>query len=209
VTNKLLSNITECPCDAAYAISEFAGQMCEDPATEYCDPVWSHEPYQQHFCTNGGRCVGVDAATKTSVREESDTWSTVSSDTPIGCQCPPEFEGAHCEIIIALVSNTAAASETLKSTSSWFKPFLLSFFLTSTFLFAGLLLRWKFIGVHVTPNHGEEMVKEEEQKKESPRSVLADVNKQKPKKLSAELSKGFDFDEMIEIEEDMEEAQFV
>jgi hypothetical protein len=85
-SNSLNPNVTECPCDVAYSISEFAGQMCENPVTEYCYPVWSHEPSQQFFCTNGGRCFG-GGIQSSLISEESDTWGMVMSDTPIICQC--------------------------------------------------------------------------------------------------------------------------
>jgi hypothetical protein len=87
IPNSLNSNVTECPCDIAYSISPFAGQMCESPETEYCLPVWSHEPSRQFFCTNGGRCFGGGGSSSTTIQEESDTWGMVMSDTPITCQC--------------------------------------------------------------------------------------------------------------------------
>ncbi len=87
IPNPLNSNVTECPCDIAYSISPFAGQMCESPETEYCLPVWSHEPSRQFFCTNGGRCFGGGGSSSTTIQEESDTWGMVMSDTPITCQC--------------------------------------------------------------------------------------------------------------------------
>jgi hypothetical protein len=90
IPNPLNSNVTECPCDIAYSISPLAGQMCESPETEYCLPVWSHQPSRQFFCTNGGRCFG-GGSSSTTIQEESDTWGTVLSDTPFTCQCRKSF----------------------------------------------------------------------------------------------------------------------
>jgi len=89
IANKLVPNVTECPCDAAYTLSNFAGDMCEQPATEYCQLAWSHESQEQHFCTNGGRCIGTDTSPTddTGISEEGYTWGMVMGDTPIGCQC--------------------------------------------------------------------------------------------------------------------------
>jgi len=212
IANKLVPNVTECPCDAAYTLSNFAGDMCEQPATEYCQLAWSHESQEQHFCTNGGRCIGTDTSPTddTGISEEGYTWGMVMGDTPIGCQCPPEFEGEHCEILIGMVS-TAPAARSGKSPAwrkTFFTAFFLSFFFSTAVISAALYIRWKYIGIHVTPNHGEEEkqqeAKVEEDDDSSPTSVVDDRARSKK-----ESSKGFDFDEMIEIEEDMEEAQFV
>ena len=86
VPNELMNDVLECPCDTAYAVSEFAGQMCENPATTYCDSVWNHETNRQHFCTNGGNCVGGSQGQE-QMTAESDAWGMVESDTPVRCEC--------------------------------------------------------------------------------------------------------------------------
>ena len=48
----------ECDCSHADFISEFAGQMCRKPITEYCSGRFE-KGSALSFCTNGGRCLSV------------------------------------------------------------------------------------------------------------------------------------------------------
>lgn len=73
----------KCNCKFADGVNSFAGAMCRQPATEYCNL------HGTSFCTNGGTCVNnlVQAQFK--------------SDGE--CICPPEFTGPHCEFLKVLV----------------------------------------------------------------------------------------------------------
>ena len=44
-------NVWKCDCLVADRVSRFAGAMCREPSTEYCDAEGDV------FCTNGGTCV--------------------------------------------------------------------------------------------------------------------------------------------------------
>ncbi len=98
----------------------------------------------------------------------------------------------------------------MSSTASWLRPFLLSFFLTLTVITSiGLFVQWKYVGIHVTPNHGEQQQPDETDSttmknntKEYPPSDLQNGSNK------GNHSRGMDFDEMIEIEEDTE-GEFV
>jgi hypothetical protein len=118
----------------------------------------------------------------------------------------PEFEGAHCEILIGTQSVPSTSSKmNMASTATWIRPFFLSFFLTLTIISIGLFLQWKYIGIHVTPNHGEQPDEGSTTKgdiKEDPAMEQAPNFQNNSNKKSS--NKEMDFDEMIEIEEDTE-----
>lgn len=95
----------------------------------------------------------------------------------------------------------------MTSTASWLRPFLLSFFLTLTVISIGLFVQWKYVGIHVTPNHGEQ------QSEEDPTTAKHTTKEYPPSNVQngsnkSNQRKGMDFDEMIEIEEDTE-GEFV
>ena len=139
-----------------------------------------------------------------------------------------EFEGNHCEILKGLGSSSSSkelsGANSSQSSSTWGLTFFISFLLSTVGILCIIYVRRNVIGVHVTPNYGES---EEsicdgkeggEGRKEingceadvSPTSVVEDMTVDvKSTKNRQSHKKGFDFDEMIEIEEDMEEAQFV
>ena len=70
-----------CDCDAAFYNQAYAGLYCEHSATSYC--TFNEEVSEVSFCTNGGEC-------KVQVSAES---------AHLGCDCPPAFEGDHCQFI--------------------------------------------------------------------------------------------------------------
>jgi len=76
-----------CDCDIAERVSSFAGFMCRSPATEYCySKIHSDGP--NSYCTNGGKCIS----------------HPIEDPQPfkhLGCQCPREFAGPHCEYLLA------------------------------------------------------------------------------------------------------------
>lgn len=72
-----------CECVMADEVNAFAGAMCRQPATEYCNASGSS------FCTNGGTCVSNLVHLEFQVSGE--------------CICPPEFTGPHCEFLKVLV----------------------------------------------------------------------------------------------------------
>jgi hypothetical protein len=74
--------------------------MCRRPYTEYCakDLYNAKQEKQQPpttFCTNGGKCRGSILAAQLAPRN-----TTVNElYQNLGCICPPEFYGPHCEIL--------------------------------------------------------------------------------------------------------------
>eukprot|EP00555_Chaetoceros_dichaeta_P002927 CAMPEP_0198253054 /NCGR_PEP_ID=MMETSP1447-20131203/3517_1 /TAXON_ID=420782 /ORGANISM="Chaetoceros dichaeta, Strain CCMP1751" /LENGTH=208 /DNA_ID=CAMNT_0043938549 /DNA_START=234 /DNA_END=860 /DNA_ORIENTATION=- len=68
-----------CDCSYAESISSFAGVECEHAATVYC------EESKHHFCTNDGTCGSY----------------ILYGELHIGCHCPAEFMGAHCQYLKA------------------------------------------------------------------------------------------------------------
>jgi len=87
-----------CDCSAADERSEFAGTMCRNPITEYCQ----RGPYDPHlptinFCTNGGRCESDFSPTSKSLFSSS-TRPPVD-DVSTKCRCPADFYGPHCEFL--------------------------------------------------------------------------------------------------------------
>ena len=70
-----------CDCDESSLDDAVSGLMCEHVATEYC--TYNQEFSMISFCTNNGTCkakVGVE-------------------DAHLGCNCPPEYEGTHCQFV--------------------------------------------------------------------------------------------------------------
>ena len=83
-----------CNCDAAYALSKFAGSMCKKPITEYCSGRYQPDAALS-FCTNGGRCKADFIAAQVAPGDTSVNLKYQHE----GCVCPPEFEGPHCEFL--------------------------------------------------------------------------------------------------------------
>mmetsp|Transcript_33612 Transcript_33612/g.39149 ORF Transcript_33612/g.39149 Transcript_33612/m.39149 type:complete len:230 (-) Transcript_33612:638-1327(-) len=83
-------NVMEWKCDCLEAdkVSSFAGAMCRNPHTDYCNDDGSA------FCTNGGSCRS------SLVSFDIDTEYMGSE----GCLCPPEFSGPHCEFLTTLIT---------------------------------------------------------------------------------------------------------
>jgi hypothetical protein len=87
---------TEWSCDCALAdsLSDFAGKMCRNPLTEYCNGKFDpHAPMA--FCTNGGRCRGDFLGAQ--VDPGNTTVNSFYQDA--GCICPRDFYGPHCEFL--------------------------------------------------------------------------------------------------------------
>lgn len=81
-------------CSTADSISRFASQMCRKTYTEYCTERYDpNAPLP--FCTNGGKCKSGLIGAKIAPRN-----TTVNHDYEnLGCACPPEFYGPHCEFL--------------------------------------------------------------------------------------------------------------
>eukprot|EP00521_Asterionellopsis_glacialis_P013062 CAMPEP_0195293886 /NCGR_PEP_ID=MMETSP0707-20130614/13628_1 /TAXON_ID=33640 /ORGANISM="Asterionellopsis glacialis, Strain CCMP134" /LENGTH=224 /DNA_ID=CAMNT_0040354707 /DNA_START=146 /DNA_END=823 /DNA_ORIENTATION=+ len=76
-----------CDCNIAQSVSSFAGFMCQNPATEYCySKIHSDGP--NSYCTNGGKCISHPIEDPLTFKH-------------LGCQCPREFSGPHCEYLLA------------------------------------------------------------------------------------------------------------
>jgi len=85
----------DCDCSLADEVSKFAGIMCRHPYTEYCANHYNPEDEVTSYCTNGGKCknsiVGAQVAPgDTSVNEKF---------RHLGCFCPADFYGTHCELL--------------------------------------------------------------------------------------------------------------
>ncbi len=92
-----------CDCSFAETVSKYAGHQCEYSATAYCQPgggshgVPKRGHNYHHFCTNGGLC------------EEF----VLRANLHIGCNCPRDFAGAHCQYLKALVDINDIENEAL------------------------------------------------------------------------------------------------
>lgn len=83
-----------CDCALADSLSEFAGQMCRNPLTEYCSGKFDpHSPLV--FCTNGGRC----RADIIGAQVDPGNTTVNSLYQHAGCVCPRDFYGPHCEFL--------------------------------------------------------------------------------------------------------------
>ncbi|KAG7336909.1 hypothetical protein IV203_006174 [Nitzschia inconspicua] len=83
-----------CDCAMADSLSDFAGKMCREPLTEYCNGKFDpHAPFA--FCTNGGRCRG------DFMGAQVDPGNTMVNAfyQDAGCICPRDFYGPHCEFL--------------------------------------------------------------------------------------------------------------
>lgn len=91
------SNQSKWVCDCSFAdkVNAFAGAMCRQPATEYCNMSGSS------FCTNGGTCISNLVHLEFAVHGE--------------CICPPEFTGPHCEFLKVLVEKQYKPHSVLES----------------------------------------------------------------------------------------------
>lgn len=70
-----------CDCDEAKINDAVSGLSCEHVATDYC--TLEQTVSKKSFCTNHGTCkatVGLEEA-------------------HLGCNCPPEYDGAHCQYV--------------------------------------------------------------------------------------------------------------
>ena len=77
-----------CDCSIAEEVSKFAGHECEHSATDVCE-LNSYLEYGvqgKHFCTNGGLCGQY----------------VFRAQVHVGCYCPKDYEGAHCQYLKAL-----------------------------------------------------------------------------------------------------------
>ena len=137
-----------CDCFAADARSEFAGRMCRNPITEYCQ----RGPYNPHlptinFCTNGGRCESDFSPSSISLFSSS-TRPPVN-DVSTKCRCPADFYGPHCEYLKMEDNDEVPSSSELeiqsstnsKKKTSGEKVLLTVFALTVVALAAALILK--------------------------------------------------------------------
>jgi len=145
--------VDECPCDVAYSISDFAGRMCEDPVTDYCDQS-SHEVEPRFFCTNGGTCRNSIVATGESV--DQDAWADVEGDRYALCECPPEFEGEHCEYLKGYGKPSSQSVVLLSNDDSdarvGFATFIVLIVSAGTFGIA-LIMKRNLVGLHINPKN--------------------------------------------------------
>jgi len=81
----------KCNCEIADGVNSFAGAMCRQPATEYCNF------HGTSFCTNGGTCV--NNLVQAQLESEGE------------CICPPEFTGPHCEFLKVLMDKQYIAED--------------------------------------------------------------------------------------------------
>jgi len=79
-----------CLCSSADGQSAYAGEECDVKATSYCGE--GGKVNRIAFCTNGGTC-------KDGANEENP-----------GCECPPSYEGPHCEYVLGTMPNKSAPS---------------------------------------------------------------------------------------------------
>jgi hypothetical protein len=81
-----------------------AGLSCEHVATSYC--TYNQEVSMTSFCTNRGTCKAIVS----------------SGEAHLGCDCPPEYEGAHCQFVkgtLANVPNTWPGAANDDGTQNW------------------------------------------------------------------------------------------
>ena len=106
-----------CECSAADERSEFAGRMCRNPITEYCQrgPYDPHLP-TIHFCTNGGRCESDFSPTSKSLFSSS-TQPPSNNDVTVRtkCRCPKDFYGPHCEFFLTGEEDNGEVSSSIQS----------------------------------------------------------------------------------------------
>jgi len=112
-----------CQCDAAqsHMDSAYAGKYCEHIATTFCDRKGNTDGSygtSTSFCTNGGKCLE-----KTSTEQKH-----------VGCECPPGYEGSHCEI----ATNTKTATEMLLEAATNESVILAVFLFICLGVFVGL-----------------------------------------------------------------------
>lgn len=123
----------ECDCDQAFKRSAYAGAECEHPATEYCgeegdadgDVESLVENSRHSFCTNGGGC-------RMSVGTDEDHQ---------GCDCPPDFEGPHCEYLMGTMPTKR--SNTSKASAAVMYAVLIVAFVTTLVALGCTLYKWK------------------------------------------------------------------
>eukprot|EP00559_Dactyliosolen_fragilissimus_P007267 CAMPEP_0184865788 /NCGR_PEP_ID=MMETSP0580-20130426/19091_1 /TAXON_ID=1118495 /ORGANISM="Dactyliosolen fragilissimus" /LENGTH=203 /DNA_ID=CAMNT_0027365111 /DNA_START=203 /DNA_END=814 /DNA_ORIENTATION=+ len=72
-----------CDCSAASDIDSYAGHECEYQSTAICNFDEMHMTSFVTFCTNGGICGTF----------------TRHGHNMSGCNCPKEYEGAHCQYL--------------------------------------------------------------------------------------------------------------
>mmetsp|Transcript_2551 Transcript_2551/g.4369 ORF Transcript_2551/g.4369 Transcript_2551/m.4369 type:complete len:229 (-) Transcript_2551:146-832(-) len=70
-----------CDCDEAFLDHAYAGLYCEHKATTYC--TLNKEISSISFCTNEGTCKA----------------ETSNEQAHLGCDCPAEYEGDHCQFV--------------------------------------------------------------------------------------------------------------
>ena len=108
-----------CECSAADERSEFAGRMCRNPITQYCQrgPYDPHLP-TIHFCTNGGRCESDFSPTSKSLFSTSTQPPSNNKDDVTGstkCRCPKDFYGPHCEFFLTSEQDDGELSSSIQS----------------------------------------------------------------------------------------------
>ena len=97
-TNKLLCHNNDDDddhCADATKISKFAGMMCRKPYTEYCSDQFEPSESQVSYCTNGGKCK----SSLVSAQVSPGNVTANNSYKHLGCVCPREFYGPHCELL--------------------------------------------------------------------------------------------------------------
>lgn len=101
-----------CDCSDADGVSRFAGLMCRNPYTEYCAD--KYDPNEStSFCTNGGKCKSSFIGAQ--VAPGNTTINNAYSH--LGCVCPKEFYGPHCEFLKYNRETSSETNEDTKGTS--------------------------------------------------------------------------------------------
>lgn len=93
-----------CDCQESFLDNAVAGLSCEHVATSYC--TYNQEVSMTSFCTNHGTCKAMVS----------------SGEAHLGCDCPPQYEGAHCQFVkgtLANVPNTWPGAANDDGTQNW------------------------------------------------------------------------------------------
>lgn len=88
------SSSYRCDCALADRVSTFAGLMCRAPFTEYCTGRYESSS-STPFCTNGGKCKSSLIAAQVA----PGNFTVNVQKQHLGCMCPPDFYGSHCELL--------------------------------------------------------------------------------------------------------------
>eukprot|EP00538_Stauroneis_constricta_P002701 CAMPEP_0119554574 /NCGR_PEP_ID=MMETSP1352-20130426/7031_1 /TAXON_ID=265584 /ORGANISM="Stauroneis constricta, Strain CCMP1120" /LENGTH=263 /DNA_ID=CAMNT_0007601187 /DNA_START=23 /DNA_END=814 /DNA_ORIENTATION=+ len=123
----------QCDCRKAFDESKFAIEQCENPDSMTCEEDTSISEYA--FCTNGGTCREV-------VRK---------GEAHAGCNCPPDFEGRHCQYAkgtapAAELALTQSDSKSRKAKVGSISDFLIAIIVIGVVGFFGFMVYKKTIG---------------------------------------------------------------